>query len=349
MTSFATSLLGRATLIASLIALACAGAGCAADDDELSDETELEVKGGKKKGGKGDGKKDDGKKDDGKKDGDKTKETGRRFEVLTHNIGGGAENDGGPAGISYTLSRIEATNPDVVMLEEVCYAQYEAFVQKFPGWTVLYAPMTQNVGGTKCGGTPKGQLLASPRAMTEEIRQDLGDPDGDKHFTLLCGAVPIPDTARKVLSCVTHLRAEGNDAAAADAARKRQVWRIANLLNPRAGAGQAVVLAGDLNASPGKATLDDLYRLTRFGNYNGGRFDEADQTDPQREQYAGREEVRCAADACRSGEGTMSSNNAKLDHVFFSHNRIAGEIGATPEGSGGSGHKLYRAWAKLDL
>ena len=344
MTTYGPSLLRRVPLFASvisIIALASGLAGCAFDsDDELTDEAAYDVKDGKKNKNKNKG-------NGGGKN--EPKNEGRRFDVLTHNVGGGAENDDGLVGISYTFSRIKATNPDVVMLEEVCYAQYQAFLQAFPGWSVLFAPMTENIGGEKCGGTPKGQLLASPRAMTEAIRQDLGDPDGAKYFTLLCGEVPIPNTARKVLACVTHLRAQGNDPAAAEAARDRQVWRIANTLNPRANSGQAVVIAGDFNASPGKKALDHLYRLTRSGNYNGGKFDEADQSNPNRERYASREDVRCAADACRSGEGTMTNNAAKLDHVFFSHNRISGRMGAEIEGSGGSGHKLYRAWAKLEL
>jgi endonuclease/exonuclease/phosphatase family metal-dependent hydrolase len=303
----------RAALVVSLLF----GAGCAVDageEEEATDDVELEAK------------------------------ASRRFEVLTHNIGGGAENDGGPAGIRYTLSRIEATKPDVVMLEEVCFAQYEAFKQKFPSWSVLFAPMTTNEGGEKCGGTPKGQLLASPRKMTEAIRQDLGDPDGPKVFTLLCGEVPIPGTARKVLSCVTHLRAHD-----ADAERKRQVWRIVSAVDERLRRKQPIVIAGDFNAGPGRDTLDRLYRLTRSGKPNGGAFDEADQENPNRERYAARDEVRCAATACRTGQGTMTMNGAKLDYVFFSHDRVRGQLGAAVDSSGGSGHKLYRAWAKLEL
>jgi endonuclease/exonuclease/phosphatase family metal-dependent hydrolase len=270
--------------------------------------------------------------------------------VLSHNVGGGAENDGGAAGIAYTFSRIDAAKPDVVMLEEVCQAQVDAFKARYARWSVLFAPMTTNVGGDKCGGTPKGQLLASPRAMTEEIRKDLGDPDGVKSFTLLCGEVPMPDTQRKVLACVTHLRATGADRSIAEAARKRQAWRIADTLDPRVNNGQAVVLAGDFNSGPDKDSLDYLYRLTSSGNPTGGKFDEADQTDADRESYARRDDVRCAAEACRTGEGTMSTNNAKLDYVFFSHNRVAGgQLGAEVAGSGGSGHKVYQAWAKLDL
>jgi endonuclease/exonuclease/phosphatase family metal-dependent hydrolase len=273
----------------------------------------------------------------------------QRFDVLTHNIGGGAENDPGEKGIAYTYAQIDERKPDVVMLEEVCHSQYASFKARYPTWKVLFAQMRASHPGC-ANGEPKGQLLASRRAMVEVLREDLGDvdPSGDKHFTLLCGAVPMPDTQRKVLACVTHLRAEGSDAAAAEAARGRQVRRIHQHLNDRIHKGQAVVVAGDFNAGPHRDTLDPLYRLTRNGGFGGGLFDEADQTDARRERLA-KEGVRCAAAACRSGEGTMTSNNAKLDFVFFSHNRVGGRLGADALGSGGSGHRLYEAWAELDL
>lgn len=308
------------------VSLVAGMSGCAFEEEEDVAESSSEVK--KKKGDKKDEKKDL-----------------QRFDVIQHNIGGGAENDPGAKGIAYTLSQIDERKPDVVMLEEVCQSQYEAFKAKYAGWSVLYAPLRASHPGCP-NKEAKGQLLASPREMTEEIREDLGDPDGDKKFTLLCGAVRMPDTARKVLSCVTHLRA--HDAAEDHAARARQVQRIHRHVKDRVGGGQAVVLAGDFNASPHRDTLDPLYRLERNGNFGGGLFDEADQTDPRRASFA-REGVKCAADACRSGEPTMTMNGSKLDHVFFSKNRIGGEMGAEVHGSGGSGHHLYRAWAQLDL
>lgn len=271
----------------------------------------------------------------------------QRFEVITHNIGGGAENDPGVKGIAYTFSQIDERRPDVVMLEEVCHSQYAAFKARYPTWTVLFAQMRASHPGC-ANGEPKGQVLASRRAMVETLREDLGDPDpsGDKHFTLLCGAVSMPDTSRKVLSCVTHLRA--HDTAAAEAARGRQAQRIHGLVKDRIRGGQAVVVAGDFNASPHRDTLDPLYRLTRSGGFGGGLFDEADQTDPRREKLA-KEGVRCAADACRSGEGTMTNNDAKLDFVFFSHNRVDGPLTADTLGNGGSGHRLFKASARLAL
>ncbi len=270
----------------------------------------------------------------------------QRFDVITHNIGGGAENDPGAQGIAYTFSQIDEGKPEVVMLEEVCLSQYNLFKARYPTWTALFQPMRASHPGC-ANGEAKGQVLASPRAMVEVMREDLGDVDGDKHFTLLCGAVPMPKTARKVVSCVTHLRAEGNDAVAAEAARGRQTQRIHDLLKKRIQDGQAVVLAGDLNAGPKRATLDPLYRLTRDGGANGGLFDEADQTDPRRESFV-EKEVTCAAQACRSGEPT-TENGSKLDLVFFSHSRVGGALNADALQRGGSGHRLYRASAELKL
>lgn len=313
-----------AALLPFLLALplASSAAGCAVEEADEASETEQEVKG--KKGL-------------------------RRFDVVAHNIGGGAENDPGEKGIAYTLAQVDELRPDVVMLEEVCQSQYEHFKARHPAWTVLFAQMRASHPGC-AAGEPKGQVLASRHPMTEVLREDLGDvdPSGDKHFTLLCGAVSLPKTARKVVSCVTHLRAQGNDPDAAEAARGRQAQRIHGHLKDRIRGGQAVVLAGDFNAGPSRDTLDPLYRLTRDGRFGGGLFDEADQTDPRRADFAD-EGIACAPSACRSGEKTMADNGAKLDFAFFSHNRVGGELGADPRGSGGSGHRLYHAWAELDL
>lgn len=307
-------------LLVAFVALALSSVtACAVEEEEDTDEISSEVK---------------------------DKKDLQRFDVLTHNIGGGAENDPGAKGIAYTFSQIDERKPDVVMLEEVCASQYLMLKDRYPGWRVFFAPMRDSHPGCT-SGEAKGQVLASRHAMEEEIRQDLGDVDGPKRFTLLCGSIPMPKTSRKVLSCVTHLRAAGNDEAAAEAARGRQTKRIHDLLKDRINGGQAVVLAGDLNAGPKRATLDSLYRLTRDGGFGGGLFDEADQTDPRRESFV-EEGVRCAAKQCRSGEPT-TENGSKLDHIFFSHNRVGGELTADAYARGGSGHRLYVGSAQLKL
>ncbi len=269
-----------------------------------------------------------------------------RFTVLQHNVGAGVENDAGAAGLDYTFDQIDETRPDVVALEEVCIGQLDIIRAKLAGWTVSFSPMSQAHRG--CGYQQKGQVLATRHPITDETETELGDPDpsGNKHFTLRCGAISHPKATRKVTVCVTHLRAGGLDPDAADLARGRQVQRIKELVRERVQANEAVVVAGDLNAGPKKETLDPLYRLTLSGGTDGGHFDEADQTDPRREKFA-EALVTCAAQACRSGENT--TDGGKLDHVFFSHNRVAGELHADVLGRGGSDHSLYLAYADLDI
>lgn len=327
--SLASLALGLVTLVAA--------AGCApSEDEELSDSQESAAK--KKKDDDKKKKNDDKKGDDKKADDKKT----QRFVVLQHNVGGGAENVGTAEGVAYTFAQIEERKPDVVMLQEMCSDQVDAFKARFKGWDVHFIPMRATHEG--CGNKPKGQVLASPRTLQGYRDVDLLDPDGDKHFTLSCGGISMPNTARTVLACVTHLHVGGTDPDGG--ARTRQAQRVAKALASEIGGGRAVVVAGDLNAGPDKPILDSLYRLTLDGKTNGGSFDEADQSDPQNREYAKRE-VTCAPDACRSGAPTTDSG-PKLDYVFFSHNR-ATAVGAQVFGLGGSHHHLYAAWGDLDL
>lgn len=307
--------------------------GCASvEDEELSDSQESAAKKKTK---------------DDQKDKDKgatpkgTKER-HRFEVIQHNLGGGAENVGTPDGLAYTIAQIEERKPDVVMLQEVCSDQYDAFKAKFAGWETHFIPMRTSHSG--CANKAKGQVLASPRAMSEYRDVDLLDMDGDKRFTLSCANVPLPGTQRSVRACVTHLHVGGTDPDGS--ARTRQAKRVANAVAGEVGDGRVVVIAGDLNTGPDKPILDPLYRLGLDGKANGGSFDEADQTDPRNRDFAKRE-VTCAANECRSGAPT-TTDGPKLDYVFFSHNRTA-EVGAQVFGFGGSHHSLYAAWGVLEF
>lgn len=265
----------------------------------------------------------------------------QRFTVVQHNVGGGAENGGTGDALRYTFSMIDEQKPDVVMLQEMCLAQVEAFTARYPSWDYRHTVMRETHDG--CGGASKGTLLASPRQFVDDDTFPLLEQDGDKVFHLTCGGVPMPKTARSVFACVTHMRVGTTDPDGS--ARTRQVGRIVAAVKPQLARGREVVIGGDLNVGPDKPVLDGLYRLTVDGNTNGGRFDEADQTDPRRADHAKRG-VRCAKDACRSGADTTA--NTKLDYVFFSRNR-AESVGAQAFGFGGSAHKVYVAWADLAL
>lgn len=263
----------------------------------------------------------------------------QRFSVVQHNVGGGAENGGTPEALAYTFAQIEDKKPDVVMLEEVCASQLDAFKARFRGWAVRFT--VQRAKHEGCGNAAKGNLVASPRGFVDELDAPLGEPDGDKVFSLTCGGVPMPNTARTVLACVTHLRVDDPD----DSLRDKQVWRIVDAVRAQVAKGREVVIAGDFNLTPDRRPLDRLYRLKANGTGGGGAFDEADQTDPRREQYAMRG-IQCAANACRSGVDT--TDGRKIDYAFFSNNRVI-SLGAQAMGRGGSSHNLYHAWADLKL
>lgn len=266
-----------------------------------------------------------------------------RFDVITHNIAGGMLNYGRIEALDKVEREIAESRPDVVMLQEVCQTQADAFMASHPAWDVEFRVTRPN--HPKCG--PLGHLLASHHGLDDVTETDLGHADPGKSVTLLCGNVKFKKRKGSVRACSTHLVAR-NDEDPADSDRRRalQVDALVKVLNPIVKNGKAVVLAGDLNSGPRKDTLDPIYRLKRNGNWGGGLFDEADQGDPRREELRERG-VTCAGSACRSGEPTHGRN--KLDYVFFSHNRISGAIEGRVLGTGKSDHNLYRASAVLRL
>lgn len=266
-----------------------------------------------------------------------------RFDVITHNIAGGMLNYGRAEALDKVEAEIAEARPDVVMLQEVCQTQADAFRASHPAWAVEFRVTRPE--HPKCG--PLGHLLASHHGLEDVTETDLGHADPGKSVTLLCGNVKFKKRKGSVRACSTHLVSR-NDDDPADSDRRRalEVDALVKTLNPIVKDGKAVVFAGDLNSGPRKDTLDPIYRLKRNGEWGGGLFDEADQTDPRREEF--REDgVSCAGAACRSGEPTHGRN--KLDHVFFSNNRISGEIEARVLGTGKSDHNLVRASAVLHL
>jgi endonuclease/exonuclease/phosphatase family metal-dependent hydrolase len=265
-----------------------------------------------------------------------------RFDVITHNIAGGMLNYGAVDAIDYVEREIADSRPDVVMLQEVCQTQADAFRANHPAWAVEFRVTRAN--HPKCG--PLGHLLASHHGLRDVTETDLGHADPGKSVTLLCGDIKFENRKGRVRACSTHLVSRGDDPDDSDRRRALEVEALVAELNPIVRDGRAVVVAGDMNSGPKKALLDPIYRLKRNGNWGGGLFDEADQTDPRREAYLD-EGIRCAPGACRSGENTH--DNSKLDHIFFSHNRVSGGLEGRVLNKGKSDHQLYRGSAFLRL
>jgi endonuclease/exonuclease/phosphatase family metal-dependent hydrolase len=266
-----------------------------------------------------------------------------RFDVITHNIAGGMLNYGRVDALDNVEKEIAKARPDVVLLQEVCQTQADAFAASHPAWDVEFR--VTRPSHPKCG--PLGHLLASHHGLGDVTETDLGHADPGKSVTLLCGNVKFEKRKGSVRACSTHLVSRNaDDPEDSDRRRALEVDALVATLNPIVNGGKAVVIAGDFNSGPRKEALDPIYRLKRNGNWGGGLFDEADQTDARRDEH--REQgVSCAPGACRSGEPTHGTN--KLDHVFFSANRISGAIEGRVLNKGKSDHNLYRASAILRL
>lgn len=218
-------------------------------------------------------------------------------------------------------------SPDLVLLEEVCYGQYEDLAARYP--SAAFTPMVADHAMCHTGSSRQlGDMLLSPWPITNITRTELGSPDPGtfgsdttkwKYFRLTCADVHVPGLPKPIKGCVAHLRA-GNPVDQ----YKSQVDKIATVLDASVTAGQPVIFGGDLNNKPEYRTLDELYRLDRVGGWNGrGLFNEADQGDAS---HWGDHAVPCTATACRAGQrttATLLSNGCiadkyKFDYVFFS-------------------------------
>jgi len=271
-----------------------------------------------------------------------------RFKVITHNIAGGMNGNGEAKALDNVDGDIADFHPDVVMLQEVCEVQANAFKARHQGWSVEYR--TTRPIHPKCGpqGGPLGLLLASAQPFENVVEYDLGEPEpnGAKKYSLLCATMKVPNRKGDVRACSTHLVAAGDDRDANEIRRARQAKRVVDAVQPRLRKNEPVVMAGDFNAGPWRPLLDPIYRLSTSGGDGQGEFDEADQTDPKREKYV-EHGVTCGPNACRSGENTH--DNSKMDQIFFSHANIGGEISGDVRATGISDHHLYRGSAQLTL
>lgn len=265
-----------------------------------------------------------------------------KFDAITHNIAGGMTFFGAPAALDVVEDEIGKSRPDAVMLQEVCKTQFDAFAASHPAWTMVYTETRAQ--HPNCGSL--GNVIASPHGLTNIVETDLGMAETGKRTMLVCGDVSFEKRKGSVRVCSTHLRSKGQDPVASEIARRHQVAGMVATLKPFINADQAVVVGGDMNSGPQKDILDPMYRLKRNGNWGGGQFDEVDQTDAQREKHR-KDDVVCAQNACRSGEPTH--DNSKMDHIFFSHNRIEGEIDGIVGKTGKSDHNLLRGSAVLRL
>jgi len=263
--------------------------------------------------------------------------------VITHNICGPAcENDGKVDAAAYTVAEIKKFTPHIVMLQEVCRAQYDWVVGKLTGYRLDFVPMRDSYD--KCGGQAVGQVLAVQGTVANKEVIDLGadnyDAGGRKYLALCYDATIAGLGTNKVKTCVLHIRAfHESDKQWNFRARWAQLGTLAAEMDDDLFADdQVVILGGDFNARAHERAMDPLYQLTA-ANKPGtfGMFAEADQTD--KTYFAD----GCTT-ACRTGGNTMADR--KYDFIFFSARHASGLSGGILD-YGGSDHKLYRGLATI--
>jgi endonuclease/exonuclease/phosphatase family metal-dependent hydrolase len=149
-----------------------------------------------------------------------------------------------------------------------------------------------------------------------------------------------------VRACSAHFRAFQDPNGVNDAARLEQATKLTGHLAGAVSAGAIVVIGGDLNAPPTKASMNPFYALDAPGQTGAGAYHEADQDD--RRYYA----AYCPADAgaCRSGAATLgprgagaSAGTVKYDYVFFSETSDATSVSGLPIDVATSDHAFLRA------
>ena len=59
--------------------------------------------------------------------------------------------------------------------------------------------------------------------------------------------------------------------------------------------------------------------------------------------------IRGISGARSTDRASDAHEESRLDHIFFSHNRVAGEIGGEVRGPGNSDHHLYRGFVQLRM
>ncbi|MGW3439471.1 endonuclease/exonuclease/phosphatase family protein [Streptomyces bacillaris] len=267
-----------------------------------------------------------------------------QLRAVTFNMCGGMCNKGGTDLLHHIEKEIDSFTPaHLVMLQEVCYSQFEWFKSTYAGtYEFSFTPLLTNYpscGAPDCSvnmdSDPNnddkrcwiGQVLGARGALGTRDEISLGgesyqiDGKGNpiplpRTFNALCHDVALAGIAGKVKGCSVHLRAWDDPKGVSDRARSAQAARLASELDADIDAGKVVVVGGDFNMVPQPHKgpgLDSFYRPDAAPGGGIGRFYEADTTDTRDPDGTGPDpalwtlpDPDCVAPAttCRSGQST---------------------------------------------
>lgn len=175
--------------------------------------------------------------------------SGGQVTFLQFNICGSACNQGDVDRLVPRLRDVVLElDPDVVTLNEVCLAQADALTEQLRGHAQS-AAFAATAAVSRCPGEPGSRwygnaiLSKRPGVGAPEIAALPNRPKAVEQRSVLSMRTPLPDAVTVV--SVTHLVPRRNRKL-----NERQIAAVFALQSARAGAGEVVVLAGDLNATP---------------------------------------------------------------------------------------------------
>jgi endonuclease/exonuclease/phosphatase family metal-dependent hydrolase len=253
--------------------------------------------------------------------------------VIQHNT------DHVPAAWDFALERIRATEPDLVMLQEVCRPWFEQLRAAEPEWTMAFHPRKRHYGNSRnpgCHGDFIGEAViytGAPGRPTMTPDYPNNNAEGVEKFGMAC--VEFRHRGIPTLGCSTHLSAYPTSGGrGTQPERGPQVQDIMDRTAPYREAGWAVVLGGDLNMTskddnPNHTPHMNLLMGPQVGG--SGAFYDASQH-------------LCS---CRLTKPTTDKGN-RIDYIFFAATRTPWTSRTTMTyADSPAGHHLLEATAPL--
>ncbi|MEV4759716.1 endonuclease/exonuclease/phosphatase family protein [Micromonospora sp. NPDC049559] len=294
------------------------------------------------------------------------------LKTVTHNICGGECRKGTTDSLPVIADLIDAYRPHLVMLQEVCWPQFEWFGgHAFASGTYQFGYTTLLTNYTGCGATSCavnedtdpanddrrcwiGQVVGARGTLSNRDEIALG---GERYqisedhfvnprtFTALCYDASLAELGTRVVKgCSVHLRAFHDPTNINGRARIAQAASLASNLDGDIAVGKIVVVGGDFNSHPTDTAMDALYRPQTAPGRGWGLFYEADQDDSN--YYAAG--CPATATACRSGAKTVAVAT-KYDYLFFSETVDPASVSGLPVdvGDSVSDHDFYRGLVEV--
>lgn len=256
----------------------------------------------------------------------------RRIHVVDHNI----EKRSGA--MSRALTAARKTAAEVVLLQEVCWWQADQLRRRHPTWTVVYKPERER---DKCmRGSSRDSGLLGVRRQVGNVAIWTGGSTGlPTTHTFTTQRVKSDRTGLACVSwtaivrhraCSVHLISPTRRRELV--VRTRQAREVRRITRPWVGKQDLVVLGGDFNAEPQRATMNQIYRFDGVGRFREATKQRLDGPD------------------CRCRQVTGDGRRAKVDYIFFSANRTTARgFRSLRVVKTASDHHLLIGWADMDV